>query len=235
MDFSRKRQVYNTILHKVLTGEYPPGTPLKRRSVAGELGFSITPVNEAFTLLQAEGIVETIPRKGSFIARLEWRDLQEILTVRSALEAEAARSYCGKSLEKHKDRFLHLATQVERAEPGTLDFLLADVEFHRSLVELAENRLLLSLFDGVMAKSLLLVGAAIHEIGPPEDARSHLDMVEELCRAEPGEVYGLMRTFIFAGKSEFLFTSFMGKIPKAAGRGPLASVISEMKKEWREQ
>jgi DNA-binding GntR family transcriptional regulator len=235
MDSSRKRQVYNTILNRVLTGEYPPGFSLNRRTVAEELGLSITPVNEAFAVLQAEGIVETVPRKGSFIARLDWRDLQEILTVRTALEAEAARVYCGEILERQKDRFLELAAQVDGADPGSLEFILADVSFHRSLVELSENRLLLSLFDGVMAKSLLLVGAAIHQSGPPEDSNSHRDIVDDLCRARPDGVYDLLKDFILTGKSEMQFRSFMGSISNTGDRGALASVISEMRKERKGQ
>lgn len=124
---------------------------------------------------------------------------------------------------------------MDRAEPGSLAFILADIGFHRSLMELAENRLLLSLFDGVMAKSLLLVGAAIHQSGPPELSASHKEIVEDLCRARPDEVYGLLKDFILAGKSEMQFRSFMGSISHKGDHGALASVISEMRKEQNGQ
>ena len=200
MPESRSRVVHGYIIRNILSGTYRPGQALNRREVAKSLDVSISPVNEAFAILQTEGILATLPRKGTFVGRLDWRDLTELTIVRAALESEAARRYCGVRIGVAREQMLHLADKVDRAVPLTSANLHADTLFHRALVALAGNRLLSSLFDMVITRSLLLaMEASISAHGTPERS-SHRDFVYDLCGEIPESVGEVVRRHLFSGK-----------------------------------
>lgn len=200
---SRSSHVYETVIRRILSGEYRPGQLLNRRAVAEDLSVSIVPVNEAFTLLQSEGIIQTVPRKGTFIGQLDWRDLVEVTIVRSALEVEAARAYCGKRILSQRERMLELADKVDKAPPVTFEYLHADVVFHRKLVSLAGNRYLSYLLDTVMTRGLLLAMEAVLTTHSEPVTASHREFINDLCAASPETVGPVVRRNIFAAKQAF--------------------------------
>jgi DNA-binding GntR family transcriptional regulator len=66
-----------------------PGERLTENALASSLGVSRTPVREAFAQLEREGLVTMIPRVGVFVREVSERDVEEIYTVRAALESLA--------------------------------------------------------------------------------------------------------------------------------------------------
>jgi DNA-binding GntR family transcriptional regulator len=205
MPESRTSYVYEQVVRGILSGKYRPGQALNRREVASRLAVSISPVNEAFAILQTEGIVETIPRKGTFIGRLDWRDITEVTLVRAALEVEAARAHCGERIEAVKPRLLKLAERVDKTQPGTFENLHADIVFHRALVALSGNRYLATIFDTVISRSLLLAAEATAALGGKAAVKlSHEKYIEDLATAGPDTVSDLVRRNIFSGKESFL-------------------------------
>ena len=203
MNESRKAYVYEMVIRGILHGDYRPGQTLNRREVAQSLGVSISPVNEAFAALQAEGIITTRPRKGTFVTALDRRDLRELTIVRAALETEAARHYCGARIQQSRVYMLELADRVDTADPVTFDHLYADITFHRALASLAGNSILKTMLDRVMTRSLLLAMEATMDSGPPARL-SHRAFVDALCAAEPSDVGDIVRANVFSGKEGLL-------------------------------
>src|SRR5579885_2999927 len=64
---------------------------LDERALSAGLGVSRTPIREAMTLLEQEGFVRTLPRRGIFVVRKSKREIVEMITVMAALESMAAR------------------------------------------------------------------------------------------------------------------------------------------------
>src|ERR1700685_1016485 len=64
---------------------------LDERRLSEGLGVSRTPIREAMTLLEQEGFVRTLPRRGIYVVRKSKREIVEIITVMAALESMAAR------------------------------------------------------------------------------------------------------------------------------------------------
>src|SRR5580658_8522650 len=108
-------KVYDSILARLLSGEMPPGHVFNRRQVATELGVSVAPILEAMLELEAEGLIETLPRKGTRVRVLSPEDLRGQLIVREALECEAARIYRGVPIERHIKRLTRLAAEIDEA------------------------------------------------------------------------------------------------------------------------
>ena len=85
-------QVRDRLLEGILSGHYPPDARIIETQVARELGTSQAPVREALRGLEALGVVEITPFRGARVRRPTRREILEAYTVRSTLEALAARS-----------------------------------------------------------------------------------------------------------------------------------------------
>ena len=84
-------QAYKIIKEAIISLELEPGEKLKESTVAEELGISKTPVREALTRLQHEGLVNVLPFRGAFVAEIDDRDMEEIFELRKLLEGAAAK------------------------------------------------------------------------------------------------------------------------------------------------
>jgi Transcriptional regulators len=87
----RSNIVYETIKTKIMMGEIEAHSPLTEEGLAEEYQVSRTPVREALRKLEQDGLVEMIPRKGAYVKGLTLMDIEEIFTVREALEGISAK------------------------------------------------------------------------------------------------------------------------------------------------
>lgn len=83
--------VYQRTRRAILTGDYPPSSPLRLQELATLSGVSMIPVREALRLLEAEGFVDSIPNRGARVAPLSVEDLHDVYRTRIVLEVEALR------------------------------------------------------------------------------------------------------------------------------------------------
>ena len=94
-DFVRPPTAQEAVLAEIrrllVTGELAPGTPVRQEAVADRLGVSRVPVREALKVLEGEGHVVYLPRRGYVVSELSVADLTEVYRLRELLEAEAIR------------------------------------------------------------------------------------------------------------------------------------------------
>src|SRR3569832_1540282 len=84
------RSVYEVLRTAVLDCTFLPGTALSEQAVSDELGVSRAPVREAFRQLASEGLLESVPQRGTFVARLDAARIADAIFVREAIECRAA-------------------------------------------------------------------------------------------------------------------------------------------------
>ncbi|WP_035558485.1 MULTISPECIES: FCD domain-containing protein [Burkholderiaceae] len=87
---SDTQSAYVQLRTRILDGRLAPGHPLSPRNVAEDLMLGHTPVRSAIQRLVVEGLVEVIPKKGTYVSAPTNNDLREIFEVRLALESTAA-------------------------------------------------------------------------------------------------------------------------------------------------
>ena len=80
---------YTYICNKITQQELHGGMPLVESALAESLGISRTPVREALTRLEEEGLVYNIPDRGAFVARFTTQDIREIVELRILFETAA--------------------------------------------------------------------------------------------------------------------------------------------------
>ncbi len=75
----------------ILEGTLKEGDQLIEADLKDQFGISRSPLREAFRVLEKKGLVEIVPRKGTFVKEISRRDIEEHFPVRSVLEGLAAR------------------------------------------------------------------------------------------------------------------------------------------------
>lgn len=143
-------EVYETLLFMLINKELPPGTILNRRDVAKELGVSVAPVLEAIIQLEMEGYLVTYPRKGTIVAPFGLREIYEHLIMREALECQAARLYCGRPVRDNMEELLVMAAHLDSTFVDGQDNWALENEFHQSLVELSQSKMLINEFKRII-------------------------------------------------------------------------------------
>src|SRR5690348_2292777 len=86
-----RERVYEALLELITTRALGPGRHLVESELAGHLGVSRQPVREALQRLNTEGWVDLRPAQGAFVHEPTEEETDQLLTVRTLLEAEAAR------------------------------------------------------------------------------------------------------------------------------------------------
>lgn len=136
---SRTKEVYDYLLEAILSNKIPPGTPIVEAEIAAELQMSRTPIREALKELEAEGLVSRYPSRGTVVSEITPYDVEEIFTLRIALEVLALQLAWGKipedELSNIEESFLKLNEHSTKEELHH-----ADKSLHALIIERAGNR-----------------------------------------------------------------------------------------------
>ena len=144
---SMAQRAKDHLVERILAGAWPPGTLLNRRSVADELGFSVAPVLEAMVQLENEGLLQTLPRKGTRVSVISPAQQYDLWILREALECQAARMACGKAVRKQWTALARLARTADRRALTPPEHWKNEVAFHRAIAACAGSPLLLREFE----------------------------------------------------------------------------------------
>ena len=141
--------VFETLREAILKGVLAPGQHLMEMQLAFQLGVSRTPVREAIRMLELEGLVVMIPRKGARVAAISEKSLVDVLEVRRALEELSVRLACTR-IERRDLEKLDLVNQKFIRACQTDDIVQIaqiDEHFHEIIYQAAGNAKLLQLLS----------------------------------------------------------------------------------------
>jgi DNA-binding GntR family transcriptional regulator len=171
----------------IVTGVLAGGTRLREDDLAASMSVSRGPIREALVRLEREGLVIIERYKGARVAELYRDDLDQIFSLRKALESLAAEWACRKAtpedikrLSAPLDRFI--ATERDDRTPEFVTNL--DIEFHDALIAAAHHERLNRAWDGLRAQvySFLSTRMALRldyfEEWEP-DHRQHVKLIAE--------------------------------------------------------
>ena len=81
--------IYDHVRERILSGELPPGSPVRQDALAGALGVSKIPVREALARLESDGLVQCNPRRGFEVPPLTAAEAEEVFELRLQVEPAA--------------------------------------------------------------------------------------------------------------------------------------------------
>jgi DNA-binding GntR family transcriptional regulator len=208
------KTVYDHLVAMFINNEIIPGHLLNRRKLAKDFGISVAPVLEALVLLESEGLVESIPRKGTIVKPVTEQDFYERLTLREAIDCTAVRRYTGAPIRRHKKELLEFAARMDNTEPYTIQKIKMEMIFHASLINLAGLPLLTKEYLKTVRFGVHYMISQVYQSGS-EQHRKHVDMVKMLFTEDPDEAEKIVRDHIWGGRIILEPKSFLRPLPHA--------------------
>ena len=141
--------VFRTLREAILKGKIKPGERLMEIQLAKKLGVSRTPVREAIRMLELEGLVTMVPRKGAAVAAISEKTLRDVLEVRRALEELSVMLACERMTWEQFEELRAANTRFARAAEGEDITLIAktDEDFHDIIYQSTGNDKLILLLN----------------------------------------------------------------------------------------
>ena len=192
----------------ILTGEYGPDERLIEEQLAERLGVSRTPVRQALTMLEAEGLVEIAPNRGATVCSFSIEDVWDIYDLRAVLEGHAARRAAGRIQRHELERLRELAGEMEglagrfdEHEEEIRTLVGLNQEFHGAIVDASRNRRLKRLINRTVEIPLMF--KAFFWYTPHERIISnhyHRQILEALEKGDADRAEIIMREHVYEGR-----------------------------------
>jgi len=134
----------------IYADENPP--KLDERQLAEELGVSRTPIREALSRLEQEGLVQNIPRRGAFLVRKTKKDILEMICVWGALESLAARMATVHASDEEIAGLRKMFATFKDSEGASAhidEYSDKNISFHQAIIRLSKCDLLVSIAEGL--------------------------------------------------------------------------------------
>lgn len=187
---SLRDQAYTLIKAAIAdTDIYNPQQELRldERQLISALGVSRTPIREALSLLEQEGFIRTMPRRGIFIIRKSKRQIIEMIQMWAALESMAARLATQTAPDAEIAKLRHLFDEFQNSPPSEhLDeYSDANIAFHTEVIRLGGSQTIVD-----ATRNLLLHVRAIRRATITQSDRAsrsiidHLKIIEALERRD---------------------------------------------------
>ena len=178
VEFDRRTlrtQVLAALREELISGRLQPGERVNEVSVSEELGVSRGTLREAIRNLEQEGLLESVPHRGTFVRQLTSEEVVHVYEVRASLESRAARSASARLDDAMRDRLERALADFERvckSDAPFRDLVVADLAFHEAICEASGNPILLGIWRSITG----LITAVMLNAGP--QPLRHLQTVE---------------------------------------------------------
>jgi DNA-binding GntR family transcriptional regulator len=159
-----KDRAYDRIKVRLLNDDYPPGSFLSERQLAGDLGMSKTPVKAALERLVAEGFISISPQQGIVVRQPSVQEIADLYEIRAALETYTLRTLAGVLTSEQVDRVrANLRTQAKiRGSGNVAKAVAADAAFHAQFVEFLGNREISRVMDQLRERMQRVITRVFH-------------------------------------------------------------------------
>lgn len=225
---SLKTQAYNIIKHKIVTCEYEPNSLINEDILRNEVGASRTPVRDALSRLEQEGLITILPKKGILVSGLSISDINMIFEVRLLLEPYALRNYAHMlSEETFLGFFNELPANSENGgSQGYYDF---DDRLHKTIVETIPNKFLTHTYDLIQTQNrrYRIMTGQIQAERIVDTGREHMELLKACLRRDWEAAAGSMVSHLQASKNATfsLLFNYQGKVDTLLNRGHSSPVV----------
>jgi DNA-binding GntR family transcriptional regulator len=149
---------YQEIRKKIIIGEYLPGNLLSENELANNLNMSRTPIRGAISRLESEGLVTSLKNRGILVKNFtikEYFDMKDLINSlhNFVIDIVLERGYSF-DLQKLKN---HLELQIKASkEDDYPNYIRQDILFERTILESANNQIMLQTFDSFTDKWIMM-------------------------------------------------------------------------------
>ena len=197
MNTSRKVLAYEAIKQKIIRGDLAEGQPISEKDITAELGISRTPLREALNMLEQEHLLEIHAKRGVFVSRVAYKDINSIYSVRMILEPFAVRQ-AAQNLRRD-DLLEQQRIWGESAMDDTPDaHIERDTELHNLITRATDNKYLIQFLSRLydQARRIRFLSVRRNEDRQHEIGREHRAIISGLLKGDVASAEEAMRAHL---------------------------------------
>lgn len=183
-----KDRVYAYVRDLILRGTLRGGSFVEEVQISSALGISRTPVREALHRLEAERLIDFVPRRGAVVRQVTARELIDVYEARKLIESYAVRRMCddGIGVPFEMRRLVERMQSDEARDEFALTEL--DRQFHRAMVAASGNAVLTEMYDALRSRQQLVAvtTASVHPARLNATYEEHRDLLAVLESRDAG-------------------------------------------------
>lgn len=182
-----KGALAESLRDEIISGNIPPGQPLRLEDLAAQFDVSTMPVREALRELEAEGLVKIFPHRGAVVTELTADELEDIYDIRATLEAMGARLAVPRLTEETLGRLHTLVDQMDSHLGEVAALVKLNNEFHLALYAASGRDHLCDLIKTLRLRTQHYLHAFISDLGGMPQAQSEHRAIVEFCKRGDGQ------------------------------------------------
>ena len=156
---------------------------LDERQLSNDLGVSRTPIRGAMTVLEQEGFVRTVPRRGIFVVRKTKQEIVEMITVWAALEGMAARLATARASDSELGALRTMFAEFEEEAPAEHvdEYSEANIAFHQAIIRLSGSQMIIDITENLFLHMQAIRTSTIRQRNrASKSIREHMAIIEAL-------------------------------------------------------
>jgi DNA-binding GntR family transcriptional regulator len=178
-----REQVLDHLRDAIVHQRLAPGQRLIERELTEQMGVSRTTIREVLRELAAEGLVMTIPNKGTVVASVSLARAAELYEVRAVLESMAVRQFAANATDADRAALRRALDGIQAKAGGpSSDALAAKTAFYDALFAGARNQTIAEIVEGLQTRVSFLRATSMAQPGRPaqtvEEVRAIVDSLD---------------------------------------------------------
>ncbi len=194
---SLRERIVARLRAAIIAGDLAPKTRLMEPELAKRLGVSRTPLREAIRHLEAEGLLTTIPRIGTFVSEVSPRDVEDTYAIRAVLEGLAARQAAENPDADRAGRLHAILGELAKKTADYREYHEAAGRFHDVVFAISGNQRLEAMYHALAHQVARLRSLSLAVTKRPEvSLREHRRIAAAILSGRGEEAERLMRSHI---------------------------------------
>ena len=189
-----KLQAYTILKNKLVECEYAPGSMLNEAQIATELGFSRTPIREAISILEMEGFVTIVPKKGILVTDILLSDIVQIFQARMEIEPVTLKMGGPYMPKEEIQEWIHI---FESEESSVSQGYKTDTAMHLAIISHCNNAYIIDMMKKIFDKNTRIIVSSTENKAHLQEARKeHLEILHYLLDEDYELAASKMRTHV---------------------------------------
>jgi DNA-binding GntR family transcriptional regulator len=181
-------KVYASLEEAIVHGKIKPGDRLIEDELSSAFGVSRAPIREAFRLMERDGLVRVIPRRGALVNDMSKQDIRESYELLSVVEGLAARQFCENAGKQEIANLQKMCKAMEAhvSNGNSAEYQRLNKEFHALIVQGSRSKKLQEIHNHIRKQLEWFQNVTLSSKGQPEISfKEHKQIVNAFVRRDP--------------------------------------------------
>lgn len=200
-------QITEFLTNAIIEGRLIGGQPLVENELQRRFGISRAPIRESFRILEKNGLVTAVPRKGTFVRKVARKDIEENFPIRASLESLAARlAIPNLTPEDTEEMGSSLLRMTEEARKNDFkSYLKYHSNFHDIFIHASKNDTLIEILENLRRQAIWFRFSYLYVQESFEYAiRVHREILDLFVKKDADRLEALVKEHILIALDRFL-------------------------------